>query len=603
MKNTKINKYFYYIFLCVLLIGSQIVRAGETFQNNLIKTEVHKNSLGAVKVTLYTSKPYSEGVSVNKKSATEYVILMPETSNSLTTKPSIASVSDVVKSVEVKTQQYGNQLRGYTKITISTTKPIEIVPHVQTLSASQFSDKDYNELLAEATKAKKTVSKKEPTAKISPKKGQEVLKTKKETTKKELAEKKSKAPLLAEVPSKKVLEKKKSSKNEAVRESKKVKSEPRSARVASKPEKIEKSIDNTASNTPKQQVKEEPAQTPAATSSPEQQAVQEPTSETPVSQNVPPVVEQTAVAPVEPVSQVSEIQKYKNIIKNNIYAAFGLIIAIFLILLMAARKMTKNLKKQKEIFTSNLEEKPVSAVDYSEKIKDDMNWREKYQTYVDTKESSESVEPARPEKDFSSDLQELDGLFGNEPLNIEEEQNDTPQTENEPEVQPIQASSDFDEVEDYSMEDVEVSIDDLFDDEDEFDEGVIPETESLIDEDLLDEEDETELVQEDEEVLYFEPEPVVQEVEEEEDELIKSEFIISDGKGFYLVDFEDTTALVGQIDDEIFVLKRFNEKVKAPIQARLNETKQNSLNYMTKVGSFKGIVEVTPDKMNLLIEL
>lgn len=602
MKNTKINKYFYYIFLCVLLIGSQLARAGETFQNNLIKTDVHKNSLGALKVTLYTSKPYSEGVSVNKKSATEYVILMPETSNSLTTKPSIASVSDVVKNVEVKTQQYGNQLRGYTKITISTTKPIEIVPHVQTLSNAQFSDKDYNELLAEATKAKKTVSKKETPTKTLAKKDQEILKTKKETSKKELTKKQIKSPILAEATSKKALEKKTSSKAETVSETRKQKTEPKSTKVASKPEKIEKSIDNGTSSVQKQPIKEEASQTTSPTPSSESQTVQEPVSETPVAQNVPPAVEQPVVPAVEPVGQVSEIQKYKNIIKNNVYAVFGLIIAIFLVLLMAARKMTKNLNKQKEIFTSNLEEKPVSAVDYSEKISEDMSWREKYQTYVDTKESSENVEPSKTEKDFSSDLQELDGLFGNEPLDVEEENEISP-VESPVEVEQTPISSDFDEVEDYSMEDVEVSIDDLFADEDEFDEGSIPEAESLIDEDLFDEDDEAELEQESEDVLYYETEPEVQEVQEERDELIKSEFIISDGKGFYLVDFEDTTALVGQIDDEIFVLKRFNEKVKAPIQARLNETKQNSLNYMTKVGNFKGIVEVTPDKMNLLIEL
>ena len=60
---------------------------------------------------------------------------------------------------------------------------------------------------------------------------------------------------------------------------------------------------------------------------------------------------------------------------------------------------------------------------------------------------------------------------------------------------------------------------------------------------------------------------------------------------------------MGRIEDEIFILKKFEEKINAPIQARLNERKGNSTNYMTKIGSFKAIVEVTPKKMDLLIEL
>lgn len=97
----------------------------------------------------------------------------------------------------------------------------------------------------------------------------------------------------------------------------------------------------------------------------------------------------------------------------------------------------------------------------------------------------------------------------------------------------------------------------------------------------------------------------VKEVEqvEETDEMVKSQFIIDNNKGLYLVDIEDTSALVGQINDEIFVLKKFAEKVDAKLQARLNETKQNSSSYMAKIGNFKALIEVTQNNMKLLIEL
>jgi hypothetical protein len=139
----------------------------------------------------------------------------------------------------------------------------------------------------------------------------------------------------------------------------------------------------------------------------------------------------------------------------------------------------------------------------------------------------------------------------------------------------------------------------------------IPQDEVAIDSEQIDElfgEDEEYLTEPTEEMidnieeLFYEQPEIVSNIEPQ-DEIVKSEFNIDDEKGFYLVDFEDTTALVGHIDEEIFVLKRFDKKINGPLQARLDERKENSTNYMTKVGSFRGLVEVTPQNMNLLIEL
>ena len=109
----------YIILAGIVLIAAQIVLAkDELFQNNLLKMDVNKTPTGALKVTLYTKKPYKDSVVVNKKSDNQYVIYLPETANSLTAKPSLNSVSSVVQNVEVKTQQYSPQLeqKGYTKI-------------------------------------------------------------------------------------------------------------------------------------------------------------------------------------------------------------------------------------------------------------------------------------------------------------------------------------------------------------------------------------------------------------------------------------------------------------------------------------------------------
>ena len=81
--------------------------------------------------------------------------------------------------------------------------------------------------------------------------------------------------------------------------------------------------------------------------------------------------------------------------------------------------------------------------------------------------------------------------------------------------------------------------------------------------------------------------------------IIKSGFNIDDNKGFYVVNLEGNSALVGRINDEIFVLKKFDRNVEKPIQVRHD----NANVYMVKAGGFKSLVEVNEDKMGVLIEL
>jgi len=83
LKNTRINKIFYLLLICILVIKVQYsfvtqAFADQTFENNLLKADFQKNSLGGVKLNLYTNKPYNDKVVVNKKSDFEYVVLMPE---------------------------------------------------------------------------------------------------------------------------------------------------------------------------------------------------------------------------------------------------------------------------------------------------------------------------------------------------------------------------------------------------------------------------------------------------------------------------------------------------------------------------------------------
>lgn len=583
MNNIRINKYLYFILLCVLFIGAHIVCASETFKNNLLKMDFYQNSSGVIKVILYTSKPYYDSINVNKKSDFEYVILLPEIANSMTASPILNAVAGTVRAVSVKTQQYENNITGYTKITVATSKTVEITSQAQTLKGSdyQLSENDYKELLSQTIPKKKIQVKKEVKQPIALKK--EVVNV-------------VQKPKIAQAPAV----------NKSVASIKKIfKSKPHlSAENTVKPHiakrtkvhLLPKVVENETSIqqnvvTPPTVEKniakpiEEPQIKTEAPIQPENQI--QPKSET-----INPAQTFQAEKLLLPVQKTGWLVRYKNIIKNNLYTILGILAVVFILLLLGARKTIKNIQKQKETFISHLDEQPSTVTDFSDKISEDMTWREKFQTYREaTQEQTQTIDEAvQPQEEKFEDIEELNELFGSEPK-IEAEQDYSEEEkiieEEVPEFEPssIEEESTLDELGEmpnYDFETENISLDELFGEE------------------------ETVLEKEEEKISFEQPIPeifVPEYKEKEQDEIIKSEFAIDDEKGFYLVDFEDSTALVGHIEDEIFVLKRFKEKIRGPLQARLDERKANSASYMTKVGDFRALVEVTPNNMNLLIEL
>lgn len=100
------------------------------YKNNLLKVDVVKANDGSYKVDLFTQKPYNEPIKVIKKSDTNYYILLPETYHSIT---SVGTTGDINK-VDVKLFPYAGQdlNNGYTKINISTSKPVNLNANVKT---------------------------------------------------------------------------------------------------------------------------------------------------------------------------------------------------------------------------------------------------------------------------------------------------------------------------------------------------------------------------------------------------------------------------------------------------------------------------------------
>ena len=123
------------MLLMASLITANFVCASDTYRNNVVDVRVNKEAGNSVKVTIYTDKPYLEPVVVNKKANNKYVILMPETKSSLKASPTVTNGAGTISNVSVNTQAV-NGGKGYTKITITSDKAINVVPRTQQLMTS-----------------------------------------------------------------------------------------------------------------------------------------------------------------------------------------------------------------------------------------------------------------------------------------------------------------------------------------------------------------------------------------------------------------------------------------------------------------------------------
>ena len=81
--------------------------------------------------------------------------------------------------------------------------------------------------------------------------------------------------------------------------------------------------------------------------------------------------------------------------------------------------------------------------------------------------------------------------------------------------------------------------------------------------------------------------------------IVKSGYNIDSDKGFYMVNMDGVSALVGRIKEDIFILKKFDSYIDKPLQVRLNSDNV----YIVRVGNFKCLVDVAKDKMGTLIEI
>ena len=118
--------------------------------NSLTQLDIRKanTASSSVDVTLYTTTPYSDSIAVTKKSDNKYVILMPNVSSSAGSKPDLSGINDIISEIDVKSVNDG--AGGYTKVTLITTKPINIRTHAKNSVPLTAEQKAYKNLIAQS---------------------------------------------------------------------------------------------------------------------------------------------------------------------------------------------------------------------------------------------------------------------------------------------------------------------------------------------------------------------------------------------------------------------------------------------------------------------
>lgn len=589
-------------------------------ENNLVQLDLKRASDSSVDVTLVTSDNYGENVLVRKKSDNKYVILIPKVKSAGYRSSSLMGVNDLVQGVDVKTVE--DTSGGYTKVTLITTKPLDIKTRTSKSAPVTSEQKEYSTLIAQANAVRNTISTKEP-PKIREQKTEITV---------------DKAP--KEVKS-------------AVKEQQKIEKKPEIKLKEVTPENIEKYNRKAHLAELKNEIKMEQETVPETV----------PEVPAPVVNNEVQNISDLPVAPkISLLSKIKgKIKKAAHKIPSKLPKTIG---AIFLAGI--AVTLISKLGKKSENIVNNIRPEEIHQPDLNisenyDSITDnkDLSWREKYKLYLDKsaapvarannkgkytfikKPSVSAIDKKRAELEKMleetasvNDFNEFNGLEI-EPEIVESEDNAINQTiklkafdhgttslkmtsrnrrsrfkkyENEIPLHeqrtieldesPLFANkrslkganlkvSDVDtrrityEPKEYIMSSVDEYLN-ILDSEEKVSQNVeiapIPETQKNTVSNPISKSRNNE---------YF------------KGTIVKSSFKIGDDKGIYLVNKNGKNSLVGKVNDKVFVLKKFDGNITNPIQVRHD----NANVYMVKAGGFKSLVEVNDDKMGVLIEL
>lgn len=348
--NKKTGKFGIILLLSLALMPFSSI---QTDANSLTQLDIRKASpaSSSVDVTLYTTTPYGDSIAVTKKSDNKYVILMPNVSSSAGSKPDLSGIKDIISDIDVKSVNDG--AGGYTKVTLITTKPINIRTHAQNSVPLTAEQKAYKTLIAQSRTHTNTPVYIPDSRKLEPKTTVTVNKpaqpVQMSPTKQETASQKKENIL--EVAQHKIKE------SAVEKNEKKAEEKPKTSNADTRKAK------------------------PAAVKEDISQHIPEPV--------VTPVQKADVKPPVKDFGILSSLKSVKAHI-GRILPNMPITLAMVLLPLLGLFLLFKLIKKSvassnllKKSFMEHLATKPVLAADYEEIISNpDLNWQEKYQRFL-----------------------------------------------------------------------------------------------------------------------------------------------------------------------------------------------------------------------------
>ena len=628
--------------------------------NNLVQLDLKKSSNNSVNVTLFTSNGYNDNVMVRKKSDNKYVILIPKVQSSGYSASNLNGVRDLVSNVDVKTVNDTNG--GYTKVTLITTKPLDIKTSAQKSSPVTEEQKEYKTLIAQANAVKNNIGKQEtPQRKYAQKTEITVNKAAASVTQKT-------NKTTTQTNSAKQIEKQKNAPKIKLTE----------VNPQAKKEKQDRQIRRAQLAELIQEVKQEKI----AEHIPDKTVAPAVPASAPVVNNVPvqEVKDIKEMPKVEQPKKTSILSKIKHKAKKGLKPV-GITLASLFGLIFISRLIRAIAATTKEVKASFVEQLAQNHSN-SESFKynditddDELSWQEKYKRYLDASAKpvpragnkgnytfiKTPAEPVRKLNRKRNDLEKMVTEIAKSHTNeiqpeIVEVQNEddaiqkaikfkafdshraTLDTTSRDKIRsrfkkyenelPLHeqknvelgksilhsnprklkgANLDVADVDknrikydpsDYIMSSVDEYLS-ILDKESEKapqqvsieQTPVLPAVKAI---------DKTEIRP----IAKSQTNPITKQHSETKASylnglIVKSGYNIDNNKGFYIVNVDGKSALIGKVNDEVFVLKRFDSNVTNPIQVRHD----NANVYMVKAGGFKSLVEVTNDKMGVLIEL
>ena len=629
--------------------------------NELVKMDFNQSADGSVKVNIYTDKPYKDQIIVNKKPDNKYVILLPETVNSLNVQPDISGVSNL-NNVDVKTQQYSSLPgKGYTKITIDSKKPVNLVPQAYVTTKLSPERK---------TKTRPYVSPQQVQMTVP----QRVLHQQRPITNHDFTQAYERRQRNVSQQPSYVARPQQSQQTFIRRETQ----APQYVQQTRQPEQV---VQTVVQQTGTQQVAE-------TISTQQEQTSQENLDDKQNVQNAQAVDDGSLSADDDDITE-NELAFFKKIIKTkqkiihkikkllSVRISFSSFMTVLqFILLVGLIKVVGDLIKKvqepsdrpaqpvtrrlihnnDETFEqaypsySNMDVYNTNRSNFEEDNKEGFNVtplstpmnftspQSKVQNNLYAKSNYHQPQPFSAQSDFYKPLSKISEeekmsifdenaneiekrIFKNPLTSISQQDEETlfdekePAEENSPfndDKYSINESNDF-----FNYQNSDENEEDFFIFEDEDEDDDIEYQEDYIDEDEEDD-DEYEYVDEDEE--YFdeeeytdedgetdniEEEPTPQEAVDPFEHLsVQSKYVIDSNRGFAQVNVDGINALIGYVGSKISVIRKFKEEIKGTMQVRLNEQPDaNTMIYIIKVGSFKTLVEVKPDSIRQLLDL